>query len=177
MRIGLIRHFAVEQPFLKGTVKQSAVLQWFEAYNRAPLVQTTVSNPFDWERCYASELPRAIKTAALVFEGTIETTSLLNEPFPSPLFLRDIRLPFPLWGLLLRSAIVWNHRSQQDRRAVLEKKIHRFLDQVLQEEKDTLVVSHAFTMEILSRHLRKAGFRGPQLAQPANGVLYVYERK
>ncbi|HYH14555.1 MAG TPA: histidine phosphatase family protein, partial [Flavisolibacter sp.] len=120
---------------------------------------------------------RARHTATALYEGPIEYTELLNEPVPFPLFKRDIKLPFLLWATVMRGAILLNHRSQHHRKAVIERRMVRFLEGIInKEEKDVLIVSHAFVMEVLSRQLLAYGFKGKKLSRPQNGVLYVYEK-
>jgi broad specificity phosphatase PhoE len=177
MRIGLIRHFPVKKEFLKGRVKQSEVLHWFSEYNRALGEPMDVTDDYTWQKCYSSQLPRARQTAVAIYDGPIKYTDLLNEPVPFPLFKRDIKLPFLLWATVMRGAILLNHRSQHHRRAVIEQRAVRLLEEIInEEEKEVLIVSHAFVMEVLSRSLLSLGFRGKKLSRPQNGVLYIYEK-
>lgn len=127
MTIGLIRHFPVQHPFLKGWVRQSEVLQWFEEYNKAALQEMEVKDNVAWELCYPSEMPRASKTAKTLFKRKVKHTALLNEPFPDPVFNRDIKLPFFLWTLIIRGAILFNHPSQSERKKILKTRIRRLL--------------------------------------------------
>ncbi len=177
MRIGLVRHFAVEKKFLKGRVRQSQVLQWFKEYDQAPVASSKVVSDVKWQKCYSSELPRAVATAQAIFNGSIEYTGLLNEPTLSPIFQRDVSLPFLLWAMVFRGAILFNHTSQQQGKKVIEQRIHQLLTEVLQkEETEVLIVSHAFVLEVLSQRLLTLGFKGRKLSRPQNGVLYLYER-
>ena len=112
MKIGLIRHFPVSQVFLKGLVSQSQVLQWFAEYNAAAVHQLPVKVGGDWQRCFSSQLAGARQTAAAIYPGEVICSELLNEPFPDPVFKRDVKLPFLAWALLLRAALVYNHGTQ-----------------------------------------------------------------
>lgn len=177
MKIGLIRHFPVEHKYLTGLVSQSQVLQWFSGYNEASLLNQQVDVGRSWDICYSSELPRARQTAEAIYHGTPITTALLNEPSPDPLFKYNVRLPFMLWAMLIRLALVYNHPTQSHRKEVLEGRIRAWLTELLNHQtNNVLVVSHAFTMEILSRLLVQEGFTGKILNRPPNGVLYTYER-
>ena len=93
----MIRHFEVDQPFLKGMVSQSEVLQWFKAYDTAPLIHSELEMEEDWDICYSSTLPRARETALKIVDKEIVFTDLLREPFPDPVFKRELKLPFLLW--------------------------------------------------------------------------------
>ncbi|GAB3163155.1 histidine phosphatase family protein [Telluribacter humicola] len=177
MKIGLIRHFPVQHKYLTGWVSQSQVLQWFQGYNEADLQTWPVDTGTSWDQCYSSQLPRARKTAEAIYQGEIITTPLLNEPSPDPLFKHDIRLPFLAWGMLIRLALLYNHPTQSHRKEVQEKRIRTWLSELLsQPNTDILIVSHAFTMEVLSRLLVREGFTGKVLNRPPNGVLYTYTR-
>ncbi|WP_439879616.1 phosphoglycerate mutase family protein [Pontibacter sp. MBLB2868] len=177
-QVGLVRHFPVQHPFLKGLVSQAQVLQWFEGYNQASVQQMQLKVGNTWDICYTSQLRRAHDTATAIYSGPTVSTELLNEPFPDPLFKGNPRLPFLLWATLVRLSIVFNFNSQSQRQSVLERRINKFLSQLSgQNGSRVLVVSHAFTMEIMSRLLVRAGFSGKKLNRPQHGVLYVFEKK
>jgi len=178
MKIGLVRHFPVDQLFLKGFVKQSQVLQWFEGYNKAAVRPMEVALDSTWQVCYSSQLPRAKETASAIFEGDIICTELLNEPFPDPVFRRDIKLPFLLWALLIRLAILSNHATQSQRKEVIESRVRKLLPELLRHgDANVLIVSHAFVIEILSDLLLKEGFTGRRIRRPKHGLLYTFERR
>lgn len=178
MKIGLIRHFPVNHSFLKGFVSQAEVIQWFHAYNTAEIHKLDLTVDKSWDLCYSSELLRAKRTAEAIYQGDVICSELLNEPFPDWIFKKDFRLPFVLWGMLIRFAILWNHSSQSQRKEIIEARIQKLLREILSlPDKNVLIVSHVFAMEIMSALLIREGFKGPELNRPANGVLYMYERK
>lgn len=177
MRIGLVRHFPVRQEFMKGFVTQSEVFEWFERYNRAEIeiIQSNIDGC--WAKCYTSEMPRAIKTAEHIYGGEIIKSGLLNEPMPNAPFKKNIKMPFLLWALVIRVCIMRNHKSQQQCKSVLQERIREFVLSLTHENEDLLVVSHAFTMEIMSEMLLQNGYTGKKLRQPKHGELFVFERK
>lgn len=177
MKIGLIRHFEVNQSFLKGMVSQSEVLNWFHLYNNATINTLPIKLEDNWDVCYSSQLLRARQTAEHLFSKDIVFSEFLNEPFPNPIFKKDYRMPFKLWALMIRLAIICNHSSQTHKKEVLEVRIKKFLAEITsKEDQNILVISHAFIMEILSRQLLKAGFRGKKLNMPHYGILYLYSK-
>lgn len=177
MRIGLIRHFPVAHPFLRGWVTQSQVLQWFRQYDSAAVEPMEVALGEPWEVCYASQLDRAKRTAEALYKGDIICTDLLNEPFPDPVFKREVTLPFVCWGMLIRWAVLSNHASQSQGKSQLEHRINSFLEDLLSRPPaNVLIVGHAFTMEILSELLLRKGFTGKRLRRPRNGCLYTFEK-
>ena len=177
MKIGLIRHFEVDQPFLKGMVSQSEVLQWFYAYDRAPVIPSDIRIQEDWDICYSSTMARARETALKLVEKEILYSDLLREPFPDPVFKRELRLPFLLWGIILRSAILGNHSSQQEGRNYITKRLQEFLESLQEHQgQNILIVSHSFTIRLLSELLLREGFKGRRLRNPRNGVLYTFKK-
>lgn len=177
MKIGLVRHFPLHQPFLKGWVTQTEVLQWFDEYSMAPVQKMHLDLTADWHGCFTSQLPRAVATANTIFSGTIVQTEMLNEPHPRAIFQTNIKMPFLLWDMVLRWAIKRNHPSQPHGKMLIEKHIQVLLQRLFYEEKNVLIVIHAITMEILSDYLIKHGFKGKKLSNPKNGILYLYEKK
>lgn len=177
MKVGLIRHFPVKKRFLKGLVTQDEVLQWFNDYNEAMVTTMSVDVGLNWQKCYSSTLKRTITTAEAIYQGEILSTAFLNEPFPDRLFKRNFKLPFIVWGLLLRFALLYNHRSQSQCKSFITSRIKEFLPQITaQGNTDLLIVGHVFTMEILSKVLLENGFKGKKIRSPKNGVLHVFEK-
>jgi len=176
MKIGLIRHFPVELPFLRGLVSQEEVLQWFQSYNEAEIIPLQVILDGSWESCYSSELKRAKLTASIIYRGEINYSTLLNEPTPEPILKTNIRLPFVLWALIYRIALLKNHKSQSQSKNVIAANLEAKLLEILQNQKDTLIVGHVFTIEIISSLLQKYGFVGKINSRPKHGVLYVFKK-
>lgn len=178
MKIGLLRHFAVKKNFLKGSVKQSEVLKWFTEYDASTdLEEFPVELKGDWEICYCSMLPRAITTAKAIYGDKLSPVAGFNEPSVDGMFKRDLKLPFLLWAMLIRFAILSNHKSQSDRKEVLQQRIETALKPILEgTHQHVLIVSHAFVMSILSKILLKKGFSGKKLGRPEHAVLYVFEK-
>jgi broad specificity phosphatase PhoE len=131
-----------------------------------------------WDRCYSSDLPRAVKTAQAIYPGEITQLQALREVRPYPIFTgRDFRLPLGLWSALMRLAFAVSHGSQMENQAILGERIRLACDEMLSDrEENVLVVSHAMVMIQLRRELRSRGFRSPRFGIPAHGVLYVFER-
>jgi len=179
MKIGLIRHFKVlkKYPFGLKLISQSQVLQWFNEYDRAEIEPASAdTGGIEWEVCYASDLPRARRTAELIFPGKIIEKEELREIKLSPIYKRDVRLPFLLWPLLIRVAWYINHKSQIALKIESLKKIKRFTEELLTSHwNNILVVSHAALMMYLRRELSRSGFKGPKFRKAQNGRLYLYE--
>jgi broad specificity phosphatase PhoE len=179
MKVGLVRHFAVKKGYPeKRFVAQSEVMQWFEEYDAAEIEAGAVDlGGVEWKRCYSSDLYRAVKTAELIYPGTITPLKELREIPIDPVFQQDIKLPFLWWAVLVRAAWLLNHKSQRERKTDVRKRIEGVLDQILsQGEEDVLIVCHAALMIFMRKELLKRGFTGPAFRTPENGKLYLFER-
>ena len=178
MKVGLVRHFKVKMKLPKGLVGPDEFMSWFDAYDAAEIETGTVDlGGVAWQRCYASDLPRAVQTAEAIYRGEIKTSTALRELRAYPFFQRNIRLPFIVWGILVRIAWAIDHKSQLESQADIEKRLGTALDEILQESgDDVLIVSHGACMMTLRKELLKRGFTGPKFSTPDNGKLYLYEK-
>jgi broad specificity phosphatase PhoE len=177
MRIGLLRHFPVEQNLPSGW-KTSADLQtWRERYD---LAETSVSEfdlgGVDWQTCISSDLPRAFITAGAVFQGEVERTPLLREPQLAPFQTGDLRLPVWVWQWMLRFTWMTGHSSQRACRDEFRSRVLAMAERLSGLQQDTLVVSHAGMMAFLSRELCRRGFVGPKLRIAKHATVYIYEK-
>jgi broad specificity phosphatase PhoE len=177
MRIGLVRHFPVTEPWPRGWVTADELQRWRGRYDAAaPIVGLIDVNAVNWQRCFSSDLKRAFVTAQTAYAGPITQTPLLREADVPALPTGKLCLPVWGWRLLLRFAWFTGHKSQRAARDEFRRRIIAIADLLEQEPVDTLVVSHAGVMFFLRKELRRRGFRGPRfkLAEPAR--LYVFER-
>lgn len=177
MRIGLLRHFPVNQAFPSGWLTGGDLTAWRERYEAA----APTAGPFDlggvdWQKCIASDVPRAQFTAGVVFAGPVESTPLLREPQFARFSVGELRLPAWLWWWVLRASWWTGHRSQRACRDEFFDRVKAVADRLCASEGDTLVVSHAVMMAYLSRELRRRGFTGPTLRIADHAKVYVYER-
>ena len=138
MKIGLIRHFRVNKPFLKGIVSQSETLIWLKEYEASSsLIITPTKVKGHWEICYSSCLTRAVITAKKVYGNEITCQPAFNEPSGEKIFRKNIRLPFLLWATLIRFAIVTNHKSQSNGKRILTERIEAAIDMILSGSHET----------------------------------------
>ncbi|QRG70258.1 histidine phosphatase family protein [Brevibacillus choshinensis] len=175
MKIGLVRHFKVKQEFPKGVLSGRELREWFEAYDLAEIEkgETDLHN-IEWDHCFASEMPRAMQTAQNIFKGPIRMMAELVE-VPAPVFGENMKLPFMIWGILIRLSWIFNKKTRSDIEQA-KGRIHRVLDEVIAlEEGNVLIVSHSALMMFMRKELLKRGFRGPSFKHADNGKLYVFE--
>lgn len=175
MKIGLIRHFKVKHKAPKKILlTASEVIEWFSGYDLADVEHQTVDlKNVNWERCLSSPLPRALTTAKTIFDGEIEIMNELKELAVLPLLNTNLKLPFIVWAIVIRI----KSSSENDTLKKFRNTIKTFVDELLlQEEKQTLVVSHGFVMIYLQKELKTRGFKGKGFGSPANAKVYIFEK-
>lgn len=178
MRIGLLRHFPVDQEFPKGWNTAVDLQKWRERYDAASVSTRSFDlGGVDWPSCISSDLPRASITARAVFRGEIKYTELLREAQFATFSTGSIRLPFWAWRWMLRFAWTTGHRSQRDCRQEFERRVVIVANQLCITKEDTLVVSHAGMMAYLSAELRRRGFAGPKFRIADHARVYIYEKR
>ncbi|VBB05684.1 Hypothetical protein LUCI_0895, partial [Lucifera butyrica] len=122
-----------------------------------------------WEKCYSSDLPRALKTAQKIYSGQVVETKALRELVICPPTDRNIKLPVPLWLILGRMAWMLSHKSQIESKLLFEKRVKYILEElILKEDRNVLLVSHGFIMMFLRKELIKRGFIGPGFGRAKN---------
>lgn len=178
MRIGLLRHFPVEQQFPRGWLTAGDLQQWRERYDAA----AATIGEFDlggvaWQACVVSDMPRTRVTAAALFAGETQHTALLREAEFATFATGRLRLPTWGWRWALRYAWMTGHRSQRACRDEFRRRVAQAADELTAMEQDVLVVSHAGMMAYLSRELRRRGFAGPKLRVAKHAVAYVYNKR
>jgi len=177
MRVGLVRHFPVAEPWPNGWVTSDDLRHWRQRYEAAePVVGPIDVSVVAWQRCLSSDLKRAFVTAQRAYSGTILATPLLREVDVPALPTGRLRLPVWGWRLLLRFAWFTGHGSQRATRDEFYQRIMAVADLLEREPVDTLVVSHGGVMYFLRRELLRRGFTGPKFGLAETARLYVFER-
>ncbi len=177
MRIGLVRHFPVTEPWPRGWVTSDDLQRWRVRYDAAePIIGPIDVSVVKWQRCLSSDLRRAFVTAQTASVGTITQTPLLREADVPALPTGNLRLPVWGWRWLLRFAWFTGHKSQRVARDEFHARIKAIADLLEQELVDTLVVSHAGVMFFLRKELLRRGFAGPKFGLAETARLYVFER-
>ncbi len=177
VRVGLVRHFPVNEPLPSGWRTGDELDAWRERYDQA----TIQTGPFDlggipWQVCLSSDLPRAMSTAQHLFDGPIEVTPWLREAEFSFRHVSRYRLPVWVWHFGLRAMWATRHRSQRTFQDDFLRRVALASERLLSSECDTLVVSHAGMMHYLSAVLRRRGMMGPKIRLARHAVVYVYTR-
>ena len=178
MRIGLLRHFPVDEKFPAGWRTAAELQAWRERYDAAGVsVGEFDLGGVDWQACLVSDLPRARTTASAVFNGAREETALLREAEFAPFGTGNLRLPVWVWKWVLRLCWMTGHPSQRACRDDLRRRVGLMAERLCAADRDTLVVSHAGMMACLSADLRRRGFGGPKLRIANHAKVYIYEKR
>lgn len=176
MKIGLVRHFKVNHPFPdKIFLSKSEVIKWFSEYDKTENLQhkNVELYDIDWQRCYSSTMIRAVNTASHIYRGEILKVNELQELDILHQLTDRIKLPFILWGLIIRlKSLASNNDTNKFRNEIIS-----FVDKITSNEKnDTLIVSHWFVMRVIRLELIKRGFLGVNFKSNEYGTLYVFEK-
>lgn len=177
MYIGLVRHFKVNCN-AKAFMTSDDFEKWVIEYDNSDIIENKFEmENIKWDKCFSSDLPRAIKTSETIFKGEIIKTQLLREVPLSPVYKTNLKLPHRFWCIVARMAWSFQHKSQAETKKDTEKRINEFLNSS-DKESDTnmLIVCHGFFMKILERELKRRGFSGQNISIPKNGKLYLYKK-
>ncbi len=175
MKVGLIRHFKVKIKMPeKKLVTPDDVYLWFDEYDKAEVEDGEIDLcGVEWNKCFSSDLPRAVKTAEKICGENLIMMKELRELQLDLLTEKRIRLPFTLWAAIFRIKTFISRELMAD----FKKQIAKAVDHILvQNEENVLVVSHSFAMIYLRKELVNRGFAGPSVNNPVNGKLYVFEK-
>lgn len=179
MKVALVRHFKVAWDLPgKMFITPKELSRWFAEYEASDVEVKDVSlAEVKWEKCFSSDLLRAIKTAESIFLGEVIKMKELREIRPVVPINKEIRLPFLLYPLLLKAAWLVDNKSQTETKTDVEKRAKAVLDEILSNgQAATLVVSHANFMKFMRKELLYRGFEGPKFKTAENGKVYIYER-
>jgi len=173
MKIGLIRHFKVKKAFPKKfLIGFSELKKWFDEYELAEIeFQRLDSEKTKWDICYCSPTQRTIKTATSLYDNKPIIINELKELNVLNLMNKKLKLPFIVWGLLIRNKSLANNELTID----FKKRINSFIDVLLsKDQENVLIVSHGFVMMYLQKEFKKRGFTGDNFKSPENGKVYEY---
>lgn len=178
MRIGLVRHYKVDYDQPKFLMTANQFEDWVRHYDEAKIVDMNKQWEDNWELCYSSDLPRAVRTASKLTRCSVKITELLRE-VPLTAFIKTKRkLPFPVWNMVGRLTWFLPTGSQPESRRETIQRAKKFIRLMEMSGKErVLVVSHWLFLIVLAKELRKAGYSGLKVRRFRNGELYIYEKE
>jgi broad specificity phosphatase PhoE len=178
MKIGLVRHFKVDAPHYSKPINSKEFAESQLVYHQSPIITHPVDlKGIHWQRCYCSTLPRAIKTASLIFKGETIYSDKLVEVEVSPAFHTKRKISFTLWVVLARLAWLFGHNSQIESKRDTNIRCKDIFNLLLSDEDNNiLIVSHGFFLHEFAKYLKKNGFKGKIDFAPKNAKLYLFEK-
>ncbi len=174
MKLGLVRHFKVDQRKNK-FLTPNGFNQLMKEYDNCPVIPNElIINQSEWDVCFCSTLPRARKTAKTIFNKKIIETDLLVEVPVSSFTNRKIILPLFLWHIGARLAWFKAHKSQKENIDQTRERIDKFYQLIKGSGyRNILIVSHGYFLNIFYREMKKKGFTGRVDTNIKNGYLYT----
>lgn len=176
MKIGIVRHFKVNCKKRK-YMNAEEFLQYVQEYDTAGIIKNPIHiEQEEWDKCYCSNMPRAIQTARSIYRGEIIQSKLLREIDMRPWRMWPFRLPSTIWSMLARVAWYIGDASQTENRWETIKRARIFIER-LDANEDVLIVSHGFFLISFIQELRRRGFKGEVPTHIPNGKLYILEKE
>jgi broad specificity phosphatase PhoE len=176
LTVTLMRHFKVVFTW-KARYTPAAFAKAQDEYDEADIVDQGVRLDGGFQRVITSSRKRTAKTLEYAL-GPREhrETELLDEVPMDP--CTDRERPYSTAWLTAVSRLQWffNSRRQAQNRRVSRERARRFIREYLAEEADYLVVGHRFNFRVLSRELRRCGFKGKAITLIRNGECFTYRR-
>ncbi|WP_378956133.1 hypothetical protein [Pelosinus sp. sgz500959] len=175
MRIGVVRHFEVDCSH-KCVLSDEEFQEWVRQYDCSPIRKVTMPvEKYNWEKCYCSNLPRAIETAKYIYRGVITESVLIGEVPIMPIFKSSIKLPHAFWMIAGRIAWFLSHRSQPETMKQTKDKVERFVSDIIADSEESVLVTHGFLMMQIQQELINVGFAGERFKRAKCGKVYVFE--
>lgn len=177
MKIGIVRHFKVNYK-AKSFMNYRDFEKYIVDYDEAEVIENVVDlGNVKWDKCFCSDISRAINTAKAIYGDEIITSKLLREVNMYPIKKLKIKIPTFIWCISSRVAWNKNKKSQLEGRATTEKRAKEFIKKLdFNSDENILIVSHGFFLLTLLKELRKLGFNNYVPKKIENGKLYVIER-
>lgn len=177
MIIGVVRHFKVDYK-AKRMMSSSDFEEYVTSYDNSSVIENKIDLEYNiWDKCYCSDLKRAVITAKSIYDKELEITDLLREVKMYPVKKSQLKVPSFLWSISSRIAWKLNHVSQLETATYTRKRAKEFLSKIdLNSDKNILIVSHGFFLITLINELESLGFKGNIPRKMKNGYLYVLQK-
>jgi broad specificity phosphatase PhoE len=173
MKVVLIRHFRVGFRW-KFFYNSSEYEVDCGGYNSAEVIRSDLSMNSD-DRLISSTMPRALETSRHIFNRDPDhADEVLCEVPIKPFTRTSIRLPKIVWDIIGRLQWRFNLSPQPETFSESKKRVRRFVDSLLAENRNVVIVCHGWIIKLIISRLRARGFRGPNPIYIRNGVPYEY---
>lgn len=155
-------------------------LTWIMVYDNADVIKKPIDlQGINWDRCYTSDMKRAVITAKEIYDGEIIKTHLLREVQIHPAVETNEKKSYNFWKTEGHKAWENGDNSQIESKEDARKRIKIFLDYIEKiEKKDSniLLVFHIILMREFEKELKIRGYKGEFTEDPENGKLYIFEK-
>ncbi|MBR6879646.1 MAG: histidine phosphatase family protein [Clostridiales bacterium] len=160
MKIYIIRHGKVDLNWSSYSDSETFDRECLE-YDHAPIVDIAYERPqTDCRNICVSSLSRTRDTAVRIFgEAEYDSTPLIDEVPLRSAFDTRIRMPRWFWEVSGRVQWFFNSKRQKETRKATKARADRFIDKVMDEGSDLILVTHEFYMHTLLKRFGKRGFR------------------
>ncbi len=153
---------------------------WIMTYDNADIIKKEVDlKDIKWDRCYTSDMKRAVITANEIYDGEIINTHLLREVQIHPAVETEEKQSYDFWKEKGRIAWESGDISQIEDRETSIKRVKLFLDfleATENEDSNILLVFHVILMREFEKELKLRGYTGEFTEDPLNGKLYLFEK-
>lgn len=177
MKIGLVRHFKVDCPH-KGLYSGDQFDKWSYDYDYSEVFKKDVDlKGIKWDKCYSSDLKRALETAQYAYKGDITISPLLREVPANKFTDKNIMMPVDLWLLMARKSWRKSSKFQKETYYDTMKRIDEIFTEIVENNLDTLVVCHGFLILQIRKYLISKGFKGDRIIKAQNGKMYLFYKE
>lgn len=176
MKVVLIRHFKVgfKWKFFYNSHEYEIACA---GYNAAAVIKTPLEVA-PTQKLVTSTMARAMETSRIVFARDPDHShdELCEVPI-KPFATTRLRLPKVIWDIVGRLQWRLNLRPQPEPYRDSRKRVHAFIDKLVSEGDDSIIVCHGWIIKLMIPKLLASGFKGPKPLYIRNGVPYEYIRK
>ncbi len=173
MKIVLIRHFKVgfKWKFLYNSQEYETACA---GYNAAAVIKGPLDLPLSG-KLVSSTMARALETSRIVFgrEPDHSHDDLCEVPI-KPFAKTRLRFPKIIWDVIGRIQWRFNLGPQPEGYHYSRKRVHAFLDSLIKEGDDAIIVCHGWIIKLMISKLVSVGFKGPNPLYIVNGVPYEF---
>jgi broad specificity phosphatase PhoE len=176
MKIVLIRHFKVgyKWKFFYNSEEYEVACA---GYNAAAVIKTSLDFPFEDHRLITSTMGRALDTSRHIFnrDPDLSEETLCEVPI-KPFVRTRMKLPKLVWDVFGRLHWRLNLKSQPEPYTNSVKRVSDFIDSLIAEKQNAIIVGHGWIIKLMIRKLKASGFKGPSPIYIKNGKPYEYFR-
>lgn len=146
-----------------------------QEYDRFP-VQIGEKMKIESQTIYISKLMRTEATAKNLFHQEIELikTDLLNEIPLKPFINTKFPIPTILWMAIGRLQWYFNNSTQPETRKESENRINKFLDHILANKLDCVIIGHGFYFAQMVNQMKRRAFKGDAKKRLKNEELRIF---